>query len=97
MEFGDLFFQSLDDLPGLVFLVFGGLHQLPALVNFLSEHSDGLRVLLGELDCSFDSGGVLENGVVEVLAPFDQSLLTLVGGFEGSVDLFVLLSESLHA
>lgn len=67
MELGDLVLKTLNDSSGLLLFVLGGLNELPCLLNLLSESSDGLRVLLSELDSTFDSCGILEDSVIKFL------------------------------
>jgi hypothetical protein len=64
----DFTLQVRDDLSGLLLVVLGLFDELPGLIDLLSEDSDGLRVLLGQLDGCLDSCSVLENGLVQILA-----------------------------
>ena len=92
MKLSDLIFESLDDLSSLLFFVFSGLDELPALFDFSSKNGDGIGILLGQFNGSLDPGSVLEDGIIQVFASFNQSFLTFVGSLERSVNLFVLLS-----
>ena len=69
MKLGDFILELLDDLPGLLFLVLGCLNELPTLLNFSSENSNGVAVLLGQLDSALNLGSVCNNCIVELLAP----------------------------
>jgi len=51
----DLVFQIGDNLSGLFLVVLGLLDKFPGLLYFLAEDSNGLRVLLGQLDGGLDS------------------------------------------
>lgn len=55
---------------------------------------DGLGVVVGETKGLLDPGGPCEDVSGELSAFAEESLLLLVGGLEGSVDLLVLRSES---
>lgn len=96
MKLADLVLESLDDFPGFLLLSLGSFDEFPALVDLPSEHADGVRVFLSELDGSLDSGCVLQNSVVKFSASLHQPLFALVGCLQGSVKFLVFLSELLH-
>ena len=68
VELADLILEALDDLPGLLLSALGLLDELPALLNLSPEDSDGVRVLLSELDGSLDPCCILQDSVVKLLA-----------------------------
>lgn len=68
VQLGNLLFESVDDLSCLLLLGLGSLNELPAFVNFSSEHTDGVRIFLSQLDSSLDSGSIRQDRVVQVLA-----------------------------
>ena len=96
VELSNLILQTLDDLPSLFFLFLGGLNKFPALFNLTSQNSDSVRIFLSELDGTFDSCSILQDRVIELLTSFNESLFTLIGCLEGSVQFLVFLSELLH-
>jgi hypothetical protein len=71
----DLVFEIGDNLSGLLLIVLGLLNEFPGLLYFLAEDGNGLRVLLGQLDGRLDSRGILQNGLVQVLAPVYNSYI----------------------
>jgi hypothetical protein len=64
VELGNLVLEALNDLPGLLFLVLGGLNKLPALLDLSSQDSDGVGILLGQLNGSLDSCSILQNCII---------------------------------
>ena len=60
----DLALKILDQLAGLLFLVFGSFYELPSLVNLTFEDGDGVAIFLGQLDGGLDLGCVLHDGVL---------------------------------
>jgi hypothetical protein len=74
-EVRDLIFEVTDDLSSLLFIVLGLFHELPGLIDLLTKNSNSLRVLLGQLDGSLNSCCVLKNGLIEIFASFDKTLL----------------------
>jgi hypothetical protein len=75
IQMGNLISQVLDDLPGFFFLFFGLLDQFPSFFNFFPENINCLRVFLGELDGCLDFSSILENGVIQILAPKKEGLI----------------------
>jgi len=71
----DLVFEVGDDLSGFLLVVLCLLDEFPGLLNLLAEDGNGLRVLLSQLDGGLDSRGILQNGLVQVLAPVYNSYI----------------------
>lgn len=68
MKLRNFILELMDDLACLLFLRLGSLNEFPALVDFSSEHSDGVGVFLSELDGTLDSCGIRQDRVIKVLA-----------------------------
>jgi len=64
VKLSNLILETLDDLSCFLFFLFGGLDELPALLDFFSENSDCIGIFLGELDGSLDLGSVLNDGII---------------------------------
>ena len=78
VQMGDFSFEVLDDFAGFFFFFLGLLNKLPGFVDFALEDSDSIGVLLSKSEGSLDSGCVVGNRVVELLASLDETFLRLV-------------------
>ena len=67
--------QVLDDAPSSLFLLLGGLDKLPGTIDFLFEEGDRGGILLSQAQGGLDSGCVANDGLVELLASFNQAFL----------------------
>jgi hypothetical protein len=67
VKLANLVSEALDDLLCLLFLGLGGLDKLPALIDFSSENSNSVGILLSQFNRSLNPGCVLKNRVVEIL------------------------------
>lgn len=96
VELGDLRLKLTDDLTGLFFLFLGGLDELPSFVDFFLKKADGRAVLLGQLDSSFDTRGILNDNFIQIFDLSDKTLLRVVGSLKGTVKFFVFGLKPLH-
>jgi hypothetical protein len=72
------------------------LDLLVGLGDLLLEAADAFDLGGGHADGGADVGGLLEDGVVCLLALLDEHHLLLVGRLEGVVDVLVLLPEGVE-
>jgi len=93
VKLSNLILEPLDDLSSLFFFGLGLFDELPALLNLSPKHSDCVAVLLCKLNSSLDSCRILQDCVVEFLAPKIQIInvtvtYLLTSLFSDSYDVF---------
>eukprot|EP00968_Pinguiococcus_pyrenoidosus_P024861 scaffold5136_cov229-Pinguiococcus_pyrenoidosus.AAC.3 len=95
-EVGDLLAQLRDRLPSADLLLVRQVHHLPGLLDVLLQRLHPRLVLLRQFESRLHLGGIVDDLGVELPTLPHESLLLVVGLFQGPVQLLVLDTEPLQ-